>query len=623
MGQAIDRVRGGMASRLLLAFAALILPLALFSAWSYQRALEERRAASVDDAARLGQTAAAIVHGVLRDLDSTTLAMSQALGVQQIPLAQPIVGPYLDAINQKSPVLRAIFLMDPDGIIIATPTGESLGTDLSSRPYMQALMSGQDFVLSEIVQGVQTGEPTITMARAVRAPDGTLRGYLAAAFYPSRLADVFPGSLPDDAILSVYDARGWAIYSTAASDIAWEQRDQSGSARVQAALAGQVFTARRVDSPLDDGDRLVAAVPVPAYGWAVSVSRTLDAVEQPLQLIYQRQVAALTLVTLIALALAAILSGALSSPLARLAAHARAVGRGEATAPAPASGPTEVKALAAALNAMAQEVQERFAERDAALAEAQAALAVRDQFLSVAAHELRTPLTAMKGQIQLARRLLIRGAPPDDAALLIERADAQTDRLTGLITDLLDVSRISAGRLTITPRPVALAPLVERTVEMERGAMPPRSISVVLPDPPVTVEADPARLEQVLINLLENARKYSSEEQPIEVRVTADDDHVTIAVRDQGIGIPPQDLDQIFERFHRAGNVDGSVSGLGLGLYITHEIVRAHGGDLRVESEPGVGSTFSVVLPRNGVQSAEGEPEVDVPPPARSAAPVM
>jgi signal transduction histidine kinase len=229
----------------------------------------------------------------------------------------------------------------------------------------------------------------------------------------------------------------------------------------------------------------------------------------------------------------------------------------------------------------------------------------------------------MKGQIQLARRLLIRGAPPDDAALLIERADAQADRLTGLITDLLDVSRISAGRLTITPRPVALAPLVERTVEMERGAMPPRSISVVLPDPPVTVEADPARLEQVLINLLENARKYSSEEQPIEVRVTADDDHVTIAVRDQGIGIPPQDLDQIFERFHRAGNVDGSVSGLGLGLYITHEIVRAHAGELRVESEPGAGSTFSVVLPRNGVRSADGENEGDVPPKARSAATVM
>src|SRR6266508_283416 len=133
MQQMINRLRGGMASRLLLAFAALILPLALFSAWSYQRSLEERRETSVDDAVRLGQTAAAIVHGVLRDLDSTTLAMSQALGVQQIPLAQPIVGPYLDAVGQKSPVLRTIFLMDPNGIIIVTPTGQSIGADLSNR----------------------------------------------------------------------------------------------------------------------------------------------------------------------------------------------------------------------------------------------------------------------------------------------------------------------------------------------------------------------------------------------------------------------------------------------------------------------------------------------------------
>ncbi len=81
---------------------------------------------------------------------------------------------------------------------------------------------------------------------------------------------------------------------------------------------------------------------------------------------------------------------------------------------------------------------------------------------------------------------------------------------------------------------------------------------------------------------------------------TAGDDQVAIAVRDEGIGIPPEDLDQIFERFHRATNVHGSVSGLGLGLYITHEIVRAHGGELLVESQPGTGSTFTVVLPRAG-----------------------
>jgi signal transduction histidine kinase len=391
--------------------------------------------------------------------------------------------------------------------------------------------------------------------------------------------------------------------------------------RIQPALNGAVVRIPRTTQTIDGQERLAVAVPVPEYGWAASISRKLDAVDAPLQESFMRQTAALGLVTLIALVLAYILSRALTQPLARLAAHARAFGHGEATTPAPASGPSDVRALAAALNAMAQEVQERFAERDAALAETQAALAVRDQFLSVAAHELRTPLTAMKGQVQLARRLLIRGAAPDEVALLIERADAQADRLTGLITDLLDVSRISAGRFTVAPEPVALAALVERAVEMERGAMPPRDIDVAMPDPPPAIEADPARLEQVLINLLENARKYSPEDRPIHVHVSADDDHVAIAVRDEGIGIPPEDLDQIFERFHRAANVDGSVSGLGLGLYITHEIVRAHGGELQVESQPGTGSTFTVVLPRSSSQSQADAISPAAPPPVADPTP--
>jgi signal transduction histidine kinase len=623
MRQLINRLRGGMASRLMLAFAALILPLALFSAWSYQRSLEDRRKTSVDDAVSLGQTAAAIVHGVLRDLDSTTLAMSQALGVQQIPLAQPIVGPYLEAVGQKSPLLRTFFLMDPNGIIIATPSGQNLGVDLSNRPYTKALMSGQDFVLSEVIQGSETGEPTITMARAVRAPDGTLRGYLAAAFYPARLATVFPGSLPQDAILNVFDRSGTLIYSSYFQSLSTEQLSSARVPRVQGAVEGTVVRIPRTTETLDGQERLAVAVPVSEYGWAVSISRRLDALDAPLAESFRRQVAVLALVTLVALALAMILSEALSRPLARLAAHARAFGHGEATVPAPASGPNEVQALADALNTMALQVQERFAEREAALEEARAALAVRDQFLSVAAHELRTPLTAMKGQVQLARRLLVRGAAPAEVILLVERADAQADRLTGLITDLLDVSRISAGRFTIAPEPVALAALVERTVEMERGAMPPRDIRVEMPDPGLVVEADPARLEQVLINLLENARKYSPEDRPIHVRVTSADQTVQIAVRDEGIGIPPQDLDQIFERFHRAGNVDDSVSGLGLGLYITHEIVRAHGGELQVESQPGEGSTFTVVLPCVGQPpGSEPTPEKGEPadPPATPAA---
>lgn len=238
------------------------------------------------------------------------------------------------------------------------------------------------------------------------------------------------------------------------------------------------------------------------------------------------------------------------------------------------------------------------ADAETALEEARAALAIREQFLSVASHELRTPLTALKGQIQLARRRLKRDTPREDLDQLLARADIQVDRLAGLVHELLDVSRIAAGRFVIACEPVALGPLVERVVELERAAEPRRLIELSLPATVPEIEGDTGRLEQVLTNLLDNARKYSPPDTPIHVSVGVAQDTVALAVRDYGIGVPPEDEQRIFDRFHRAGNVDRNIAGFGLGLHIAQEIVRAHGGTLTMESTPGPGTTFTVILPR-------------------------
>jgi PAS domain S-box-containing protein len=235
-------------------------------------------------------------------------------------------------------------------------------------------------------------------------------------------------------------------------------------------------------------------------------------------------------------------------------------------------------------------------EAQAALTEVQRALNLRDEFLLVASHELRTPLTALKGQIQLAERRLRRGQY-DAVPTLIHHADAQVDRLTRLVRDLLDVSRIGSGGITMEFQPVALGALVQHVVDLEREAAPGRAIVLDLPATTPTIDADAQRIEQVLFNLLQNARKYSLPDTTIEVRVRVDEDVVTIAVVDHGEGIPADDLPHIFERFHRARNVDRNIAGLGLGLYITREIVRAHGGNLTVESTVDQGSTFTVTLP--------------------------
>ena len=230
--------------------------------------------------------------------------------------------------------------------------------------------------------------------------------------------------------------------------------------------------------------------------------------------------------------------------------------------------------------------------------EMKSALAIRDQFLVIASHELRTPLTPLKGLLQLAHfRLTRREYEPLKRYLV--RADVQADRLGGLVTSLLDVSRIASGRFVVECEPVALLPLIERVLEVTRVMEPDRTITLTTPDAPVVALADPARLEQVLMNLLANACKYSPPEMPIRVHVQAEPHETAIAVQDEGIGIPADEQQRIFERFHRADNIDRHVSGLGLGLFIARQIVEAHGGSLRVDSAPGRGSTFTVRLPRH------------------------
>jgi signal transduction histidine kinase len=587
-----------MASRLLLAFAALIVPLALFSGWSNQRALNQRRDDAIDEQIQLTRTAGTVLESLLRDFDTTMLITSKAISGQQQPLNQETIGPLVLTLAQRYPLVRAVFVMGPDGRVAASPSGQTIGMDLSEQPYARALMNGDDFILTGAIPGVETGHPLVVMARAVRDDNHALRGMIAFAFYPERLSELFHTQLAPDTLLNVLDGSGALLFTSSTRDIAPEERGLFRDLPiVRSALAGAVASTASSISPIDGQERIGTAAPVEEYGWVVLVSRTTAAIQRPLEESFRREILALGAVTTVALALAWAISQALVLPLERLARRARDFGHGNLSEPATIDGPPEVRALAEALNAMAVELQERLDERESALDEARAALTVRDQFLSVAAHELRTPLTALKGQVQIARRRLATGAAPSDLDALLGRADSQVDRLSDLISDLLDVTRISTGRLSIEKEPVAPAPMIRRIVELERAMAPHRAIGLLMPETLPVIEADPARLEQVLFNLLENAVKYSPDDAPIEVRAGAAGDRLEIAVRDHGDGIDPDEQTFIFERFQRGSNIDQNVSGLGLGLYISREIIEAHDGQVSVLSQPGEGSTFAISLP--------------------------
>lgn len=237
-------------------------------------------------------------------------------------------------------------------------------------------------------------------------------------------------------------------------------------------------------------------------------------------------------------------------------------------------------------------------ENERLFREARRAIQVREEFLSVAAHELRTPLTTLQIQLSSYQRgdQGLSQLSSERMQKLLESMRRQVSRLTLLVSNLLDVSRLAAGRLALLPEQSDLLGLVREVIgrfqhDIERASCTLRLHAAG----PVMGCWDGFHLEQVISNLLSNALKYGAGK-PIDIFVTRDATTATLRVRDQGIGIAPEDAKRIFQPFERAVSIR-HYGGLGLGLYITRNIVEAHGGTIEVSSKPGQGSCFQVQLP--------------------------
>jgi signal transduction histidine kinase len=226
----------------------------------------------------------------------------------------------------------------------------------------------------------------------------------------------------------------------------------------------------------------------------------------------------------------------------------------------------------------------------------------KNEFVSVVAHELRTPLTSIKGYTDLILQGAL-GEVNGKQQHFLEIVKTNVDRLSELISDLLDTARIEAGRARLEIEPVQVTSIVREVCDSLAETIRERGLSLAIEaDPAVsTVQADRNRLIQVLMNLLSNAYRYTPAGGSITVSVRLDTDAVLVEVADTGIGIAPEDQEKIFERFYRADQeIVNQQTGTGLGLPIARSLVELHGGRLWLESELGVGSTFRFTLPAQG-----------------------
>ncbi len=234
----------------------------------------------------------------------------------------------------------------------------------------------------------------------------------------------------------------------------------------------------------------------------------------------------------------------------------------------------------------------------AVMAERRALEQRKDEFISMASHELRTPLTCLHGYTQLLQRQLASSDHPY-ALQALATMETQTRRLSRLITDLLDLSKIQAGKLTFTEETVDMDALVREVAEQLQQTTTQHQITIE-GNISGTIVGDRERLGQVLDNLLANAIKYSPQAERIIIHLASTAKYLTVSVQDFGIGIPTAEQEKIFERFYRGtGKNRQTASGLGIGLPIAHQIVEHYEGKLWVESVEGQGSTFSFSLPRS------------------------
>ncbi|HEY0246578.1 MAG TPA: CheR family methyltransferase [Mucilaginibacter sp.] len=221
----------------------------------------------------------------------------------------------------------------------------------------------------------------------------------------------------------------------------------------------------------------------------------------------------------------------------------------------------------------------------------------KDEFISIASHELKTPITSLKAALQMVERMASQKEEMRPALVFVQKGIKQVDKLIELIKDLLDVTKIQSGKLELRKADFILDDLIEECCE-ELQSNSPKHQLLVEGNTNIEVYADRNRIEQVIVNLLSNAIKYSPDGEKVVIKVAKVAEGIQISITDFGIGIPKSKQEFLFDRFYRVDDTSQKYAGLGLGLYISAEIVRQHHGRINIESEAGKGSTFWFIIPK-------------------------
>lgn len=614
VGEGGGRRRWGIGQLLVVLVLAALAPFVLLEIYRGVADVVGRRAAVIQQARGQVQEEAETMEDFLRFTERylATLAADPAV----YTLDRPRAAELFEAVRTINPNFVNVFLLSMDGEQLVSTEPLVRDPDIVQRPYFQEALSSDRMTISSVLAWRDTDYSVVVLAKRVNRPDGSPVGVLCIALNLARLSTVIgyvalpPGSVVllaqrDGTILAASDEpEGWVGQSLAGIDLferAWSRDGGSGTATLPDGVARVLSyeTLRSVPWVM------LAAIPQSEVD-AVSRDR-LRAIAAEMAL----AAAATALLSWIVLRRVVV-------PIRMLSDGARAFAAGFLNRRVPVHRRDELGDLAEALNRMAASLERRLEEEAAHAAALQRLNQLQAEFVATASHELRTPVTAIRTYAEaLLRPDIIDEETRRDC---LEGINRSSERLARLVRTLLDVSRIDSGRVEVRPGPVDVAAVVRAAIAQAAPGDSGDNVIVDIPADLPPVQADADRLEDVLANLIDNARKFSPPGAPIQVRATATPDELCIAVEDHGVGIPASELAHIFDRFYQVQRGPGrNAGGSGLGLYIAHAYVAAMQGRIWAESVPGAGSTFFVALPvAERTPTAAGPGDQDAQPAGRA-----
>jgi signal transduction histidine kinase len=580
---------------LLVALSALAtLPLLAFALWLLQLVWQNGR----DDARRdLQQVAATLAIALDREIAGSVRELQR---LAEFPTLEPgsfaEFHTYARSLVTRNDGWDNIIVTDTEGAVLvnaALPFGAEPPMRVDAPHLGEAARTGQPIV-SDVYDGRRAGERAIGVSVPV-IRDGAVRWVLSARLSPDVLSR-FVGEqhYREGAIASVIDRQ---LRIVARSRDAARFFGHRVTEDLGVALAASPTRGIGRLTTLDGATVLAAWQRLPS-GWTVTIGVPVGVLDGALRRSFGGLLGFGLLVLAAGAGASVMLGRSISRAVESVALDARALAAG-APVTTRRSPITQVAVLFESLREASRVQGDKERAREQAVAALRDADRRKDEFLAMLAHELRNPLAPMRNAIGVLKRSLVEDAMQRGT---VEMADRQLRQLTRLVDDLLDVSRITQGKIALHRTPVAVCEAVREAVETIRPAIEQRSqlIGLRLPPSAPVVQADGLRLAQVLENLLSNASKYTDPGGFIEVSVTDTGDDIEICVRDTGIGLPPEHLDRVFDLFTQVDTGgDRAQGGLGIGLSLVRRLVELHGGCVAAHSDgPGHGACFIVHLPR-------------------------